>query len=108
MLKKIKDFLSRIFKTKKYIDAKPAKTEVNNNTVNKNKTKFKNALNVLENDGIKAINLQKEYETGIITEEGLSAEEYNLISNLYDKQIAEQKQLLEKYKNEILACKKNN
>ena len=46
--------------------------------------------------------MQKDYKAGIIEEEDLSEEDFELLSNLYEKQIQNTKKSIENYRAKIL------
>ena len=53
----------------------------------------------------KALKLQKDYKAGLIEEEDLSEEDFDLLSNLYETQIEQTKQSIENYREKILNIK---
>lgn len=107
MLEKIKRFFRDLFKTsnQQYIEApKEIEESVNNIQIQKSST-FKSQI-VVENEEEKRISkLQKDFKAGLIEEEDLSEEEFNLLTNLYEKQIEKTKQSIQRYKNRIISVK---
>ena len=83
---KIKNFFRNLF-CKKNNDT----VEKNINTqktIENNKNSFRESLKNIENEEIELLKLQKRYRNGEIKEEDLTNEQINLLSELYDKQIA--------------------
>ena len=49
--------------------------------------------------------MQKDFKAGLIEEEDLSEEDFNLLSKLYESQIEKTKQSIQTYKNRIISVK---
>ena len=111
MIEKIKEFFRNLFGTnnQNYLDAPKNDIPQNeilqtNNIQSQNKfNEFQNQIRIVpDQEQEKAIRLQKDYKAGLIEEEDLSDEDFNLLSNLYEKQISNTKQSLENYRRKIL------
>lgn len=107
MLEKIKEFFRNLFKTNEqlYIEA-PKEEKVPINNINeKRNINFKNEIVVDNKEENRSLKLQKNFKAGLINEEDLSEEEFNLLRNLYEKQIEETKKSIQRYKEKIIAIK---
>lgn len=114
MIKKIKEFFRKFFGTnnQNYLD-KPKKKIPQNEILQANTTKYKSEFDEFQEkiritpnqEQEKAIKLQKDYKSKLIEEEDLSEEDFNILSNLYEKQINNTKQSIENYKRKILNIK---
>lgn len=107
MLEKIKRLFRNLFKTsnQQYIEApKEMKEPINDIQIQRNST-FKSQMVVENEEEKRALKLQKDFKAGLIEEEDLSEEEFNLLTNLYENQIEKTKQSIQRYKNRIISVK---
>ncbi len=102
MLEKIKNFFRNIFVINKqqYIEA-PKEYIEPNMKLQKN-TNFKDEIVVDNEEEKRILKLQKDFKAGLIEEEDLSEKDFNLLSQLYEKQIEKTKQSIQIYKNRIV------
>ena len=114
MVEKIKEFFRNLFgiKTQKYLDApkddipKNAILETNDVEHKDRFNEFQNQIKIMPNyEEEKALKLQKDYKAGLIEEEDLSEEDFDILSNLYENQISKTKQSIENYRRKILNIK---
>ena len=106
MLQKIKEFFMKIFKGNsiKYIEAPKEVNELEYGYDKKEKFDF--GYVKADNEKYeKALKLQKEYKAGLIEENDLSDEDFELLTNLYEKQIDYTKKSIENYKNKIISVR---
>lgn len=111
MIEKIKNFFRNLFKEKSinFIEA-PKNDAFQSETIKSNDEKPHNNFNQFQKaikvdadvQEEKALKLQKDYKAGIIKEEDLSEEDFELLSNLYEKQIQHTKKSIENYRAKIL------
>ena len=107
MIDKIKNFLKKLFGLNNlhYLEAPKNDTsqeELKQNNI-KLQSEFAKQIKIKPDEKKKlALRLQKNYKEGIIEEENLSEEEFDLLSNLYESQIESTKQSIENYRNKIL------
>lgn len=72
------------------------------------KQNFLETIKIEEDKEEKRIrNLQRQFETGLISEEDLSEEDWIKLEELYEKQIAEAETKLEEYRQKIIRIRKN-
>ena len=121
MIEKIKEFFRNLFgiNSQNYLEA-PKDNIPQNEILQDNIDEFQSRYNQFESQiktesnqqEEKALKLQRDFKEGIIEEEDLSEEDFDILSNLYEKQIKDTKQSIENYKNKILNMKtklaKNN
>lgn len=107
MLEKIKEFLKSMFKSKNYklLDTGEEVKEPVNNTKELKNVDLKKQIVASNEEEKRILKLQKDFQAGIISEEDLSKEDYNLLTNLYNKQIEKTKRSIQKYKERILYIK---
>ena len=107
MLKKIKEFFKKLFKinNQKYIEAPKEVLEQTNNDKEEKICDFKNQIAIENEEENKIIRLQKDFKEGLIKEEDLSTEDFDALTKLYEKQIEETKQSIERYKKRIIYIK---
>lgn len=104
MLEIIKRFFKKIFKKDYQIYIEPPKKEEVIKKDQEPKTNnFKTLIKIEEE---RALKLQKDFREGKIEEEDLSEEEFNLLYELYEKQISQTNESIQKYKNIIMEMKK--
>lgn len=96
MLKKIKEFFEKLFKKEnsKYIEA-PKNEEIQKN--------FKEQI--VDERERRALKLQQDFRAGTIKEEELLEEDFDLLYELYIKQIDETKKSIQEYKDKIIAIR---
>lgn len=106
MLNKIKEFFRKLFKINnhKYLEAPKEEVQSMNATNTQKKSDFKSQM-LIDEQKEKALKLQRDYKEGLIEEENLSEEDFDLLYSLYEKQIEETKQSIQRYKNRIIAVK---
>lgn len=105
MLERIKAFLMNLFKKIKKQKCLNERNSINNIQA-KSKTEFENQIKVeVDNEEARILKLQKDYEAGLIDEEDLSENDFDLLYSLYEKQIEKTKQSIQDYKNKILVLK---
>lgn len=105
MFNKIKEFFKNLFQTNKpkYIEAPKEVVEpINNNQV---QTSLKSQIIINNEEDNRILKLQEDYKAGLIEEEDLSEEDFDLLTELYEKQIEKTKQSIQMYKNKILSIK---
>lgn len=107
MLEKIKEFFRNIFgiNNQRYIEAPKEKVEPINNMKLQRNINFKDEIAVADEEEKRILKLQKDFRAGLIEEEELSDEEFNLLSKLYESQIENTKQSIQTYKNRIMFVK---
>lgn len=107
MLNKIKEFFRKLFKVnnQQYIEAPKKEIQSINETNIQKKSDFKSQMLIVDEQEEKALSLQRNYKEGLIEEENLSEEDFDLLYSLYEKQIEKTKQSIERYKNRIIAVK---
>ena len=118
MIEKIKEFFKNLFKIRVQLYIEAPKEEIENiNTIQKeskvvntikedNSSDFISRISVDTKENDRALKLQKDFKAGLIEEEDLSEEDFNLLSELYENQIERTKQSIQKYKNKIITAKK--
>ena len=101
MLEKIREFFRNLFKSnnQQYIEA-PKESDAQEEKVN-----FKSQIIVNNEEEQKALKLQRDFKDGLIEEENLSEEDFNLLTNLYERQIEKTKQSIQEYKDRIVSIK---
>lgn len=107
MLEKIKEFFRKIFKEEeqKCIEA-PKEIIVPKVSTQEPKTsEFKNQIVVANEEEERILKLQKDFKAGLIEEEDLSEEDFDLLTELYERQIAKTKQSIQGYKDRIVIIK---
>ncbi len=109
MIEKVKKFFRNLFGTdnKVYLEApKNENTNINyiesQNRNNEFQEQIKVAPDIVRE---KALRLQKDYKAGLIEEEDLSEEDFEILSDLYYSQIESTKQSIENYRKKILNIK---
>lgn len=107
MLEKIKEFFRNIFgiNNKQYIEAPKEDVEPINNIKLQRNINFKDEIAVTNEEEKKILKLQRDFKAGLIEEEDLSEEDFNLLSKLYESQIEKTKQSIQTYKNRIIFVK---
>lgn len=75
------------------------------NDVTQRKIHFKNEIVVVNEEEKRILKLQQDFKAGLIEEENLSEEDFNLLSKLYESQIEKTKQSIQTYKNRIISVK---
>jgi hypothetical protein len=75
------------------------------NDVTQRKIHFKNEVVVVNEEEKRILKLQQDFKAGLIEEENLSEEDFNLLSKLYESQIEKTKQSIQTYKNRIISVK---
>lgn len=107
MLEKIKEFFRNIFGTnsQQYIEAPKGEVESINNIQLQRNINFKDEIVVANEEEKRILKLQKDFKAGLIEEEDLSEEDFNLLSKLYESQIEKTKQSIQTYKNRIISAK---
>lgn len=106
MLTKVKAFFKNLFgkNNHKMLDV-PANSTENAKEKQLIDDTFKNKITIDLTEQNRILKLQKDFRAGLIKEEDISDEDYEALSNLYDKQIEETKQEIQNYKNKIIALK---
>lgn len=109
MLEKIKQFFKNIFgiNNVQYIEAPKKEVVPMNNIKLQNNINFKDEIVVYNEEEKRILKLQKDFKSGLIEEEDLSDEDFNSLSELYERQIEKTKQLIQTYKNKIMSLKSN-
>ena len=74
--------------------------------IEKEKNSFIESLKNVENEEMKILKLQKQYDSGIIKDEDLTQEQINSLCKLYDKQIVTLKKSNEIRKQKLLEYRK--
>lgn len=107
MLEKIKEFFRNIFgiNNQRYIEAPKEYVETINNIKSQTNINFKDEIFVANEEEKRILKLQKDFKAGLIKEEDLSEEDFNLLSKLYESQIERTKQSIQTYKNRIISIK---
>lgn len=107
MLEKIKRFFRNLFQTsnQQYIEAPKEKEESINDIQMQRNSTFKSQIVVENEEEKRALKLQRDFKAGLIEEEELSEEEFNLLTKLYENQIEKTKQSIQRYKNRIISVK---
>lgn len=107
MLDKIKEFFRNIFgiNNQQYIEAPKEYVEPINNIKSQSNINFKDEIVVANEKEKRILKLQKDFKAGLIEEEDLSEEDFNLLSKLYERQIEKTKQSIQTYKNRIISIK---
>ena len=107
MLEKIKEFFRNIFgiNNKQYIEAPKEDVEPINNIKLQRNINFKDEIAVTNEEEKRILKLQRDFKAGLIEEEDLSEEDFNLLSKLYESQIEKTKQPIQTYKNRIIFVK---
>lgn len=106
MLEKIKEFFRNLFKAngQQYIEAPKEEIESINDRQAQRDSDFKNQM-IISNEEERILKLQKDFRTGLIEEEDLSEEDFDLLSDLYESQIEKTKQSIQRYKDRIISIK---
>lgn len=107
MLEKIKEFFRNIFgiNNQQYLEAPKEYVGTINNIKSQKNINIKDEM-VIDNEEEKRIlKLQRDFKAGLIEEENLSEEDFNLLSKLYEKQIEKTKQSIQAYKKRIISVK---
>ena len=107
MLEKIKKFFKNIFRvnSQQYIEAPKEELEhISNKRLQRN-INFRDEIIVDNKEEDRILKLQKDFKEGLIKEEDLSEEDFNLLSKLYEMQIEKTKQSIQTYKNRIISLK---
>ena len=107
MLEKIKEFFRNIFgiNNQQYIEAPKEEVEPINNIKLQRNINFKDEIAVTNEEEKRILKLQRDFKAGLIEEEDLSEEDFNLLSKLYESQIEKTKQSIQTYKNRIISVK---
>ena len=107
MLEKIKEFFRNIFgiNNNQYIEAPKEDVEPINNIKLQRNINFKDEIAVTNEEEKRILKLQRDFKAGLIEEEDLSEEDFNLLSKLYESQIEKTKQSIQTYKNRIIFVK---
>ena len=107
MLEKIKEFFRNIFgiNNKQYIEAPKEDVEPINNIKLQRNINLKDEIAVTNEEEKRILKLQRDFKAGLIEEEDLSEEDFNLLSKLYESQIEKTKQSIQTYKNRIIFVK---
>ena len=107
MLEKIKEFFRNIFgiNNKQYIEAPKEDVEPINNIKLQRNINFKDEIAVTNEEEKRILKLQRDFKAGLIEEEDLSEEDFNLLSKLYESQVEKTKQSIQTYKNRIIFVK---
>ena len=97
MLEKIKEFFRNIFgiNNKQYIEAPKEDVEPINNIKLQRNINFKDEIAVTNEEEKRILKLQRDFKAGLIEEEDLSEEDFNLLSKLYESQIEKTKQSIQ-------------
>ena len=85
MLEKIKEFFRNIFgiNNKQYIEAPKEDVEPINNIKLQRNINFKDEIAVTNEEEKRILKLQRDFKAGLIEEEDLSEEDFNLLIKLY-------------------------
>lgn len=107
MLERIKEFFRNLFKmnNQQYIEAPKEVTEPISDIKLQRDIDFKNQIVVDNEEEKRILKLQKDFKAGLIEEEDLSEDDFNLLTNLYENQIEKTKQSIQRYKNRIMSVK---
>ena len=109
MIEKIKEFFKKLFgiNSQNYLE-EPKNEVLKNEILQTNNMKlqyndFKEQIRIVpDEEKEKALKLQNDYKSGVIEEEDLSDEDFDILSNLYESQIKNTKQSIENYRKKIL------
>ncbi len=111
MIEKIKEFFRNLFgiNSQSYLEA-PKNVMPQNEILHTNNMESQNKYNefqeqikiITDQEKEKALKLQNDYKAGVIEEEDLSNEDFDILSNLYESQIKNTKQSIEDYRKKIL------
>ena len=109
MIEKIKDFFRNLFgiNRQNYLEA-PKDEILQNEILQKNNKKpqyndFQEQIRIVPDEKKeRALKLQNDYKSGVVEEEDLSDEDFDILSNLYESQIESTKQSIENYRKKIL------
>ena len=109
MIEKIKDFFRNLFGINSQNYLEEPKNEVlqkeilPTNNIKPQYNDFQEQIRIVSDEKEeKALKLQKDYKSGVIEEEDLSDEDFDILSNLYESQIKNTKQSIENYRKKIL------
>ena len=107
MLEKIKEFFRNIFgiNNQQYIEAPKEEVEPINNIKLQRNINFKDEIAVTNEEEKRILKLQRDFKAGLIEEEDLSEEDFNLLRKLYESKIEKTKQSIQKYKYRIISVK---
>lgn len=107
MLERIKEFFRNLFKmnNQQYIEAPKEVIEPVSNIKSERNNNFKNQIVFNNEEEKRILKLQNDFKSGLIAEEDLPEEEFNLLTNLYERQIEATKQSIQRYKNRIISAK---
>lgn len=107
MLEKIKAFFRNLFNIdkQKYIEAPKENIQYTNNVENDLKSNFINQIIINNEEENRVLKLQEDLKTGKIEEYDLSDEDFEALTNLYEKQIKKTKQSIKEYKDKIVSIK---
>lgn len=75
------------------------------NDVTQRNIYFKNEIVVVNEEEKRILKWQQDFKAGLIEEENLSEEDFNLLSKLCESQIEKTKQSIQTYKNRIISVK---
>ena len=107
MIEKINKFFRNLFKmdTQQYIE--PPKGEIGTENINREKKSFdfENQIVVADEKEEKILKLQKDLKEGLVEEEDLSEQDFELLTKLYESQIEKTKESIQRYKNRIVSIK---
>lgn len=102
MLEKIKEFFRKLFdRNKQQVIDEP---KIIDNSTDKKQNQFKKDFEtqvVFKNEEEKNLKLQRNFESGNLNVEELSEEEFKALVKLYEKQIKETEESIERYKSKI-------
>ena len=111
MIERIKEFFRNLFgiNSRNYLEA-PKNNVPQNEILHTNNEKLQSRFNQFQEQikiksnpqEEKALKLQRDYKAGIIKEEDLSEENFDILSNLYENQIQNTKASIENYRKKIL------
>lgn len=107
MLEKIKEFFRKLFQTnnQQYLEApKEEIQDINPMQIHKN-SDLKAQIAVNNDEKERALKLQRDFKAGLIEEENLLEEDFEALTKLYENQIEETKESIQRYKNKIIAIK---
>ena len=101
-MSKIKDFFTKLFRkeTQKLIEAPKIET-----IEKEAQDIFREKMIIDNSKESEALKLQRGFREGNINEEDLTEEEFDKLSNLYERQISETKASIENYKKKIINIK---
>ena len=101
---RIKCFFKNLFgiNSQKYLE-EPKNEVLQTNNMKPQYNDFQEQIRMVsDEEKEKALKLQNDYKTGVIEEEDLSEEDFDILSNLYESQIKNTKQSIENYRKKIL------